>query len=429
MKLLTPAGVALAMFATAGTVAAPARAQTRPRTPVRAPSDPLVTIPNLAPLVARSARELADVLSRYSADQATLSRRYDAEYSPDQRRRMREFYAGWRTRLREVDFTRLSQEGKVDYVLLDNRLKYQLALLDREDKLRAETTPLVPFADQILALQDARRNLLNVDPVASARTLAAITRRVDSLRASIEPSGAGRGGGVGVARGAAADSALGARGAAPRMSRTVANRAADNVEQARSVLGSWYRFYDGYDPVFTWWARDPVTRLAEALARCARTIRERLVGLPAAGGGQGAPGAPGGRGGRGDESTGPIIGDPIGADGLKADLEHEMIPYTPAELIAIAEREYAFSLSEIKKAAREMGFGDEWKAAMEKVKNTFVEPRKQPELIRELARQAEEFLDKHDWVTIPPLAREDWRMEMMSPERQRARPLFLGGGR
>ena len=69
-------------------------------------------------------------------------------------------------------------------------------------------------------------------------------------------------------------------------------------------------------------------------------------------------------------NDGPIIGDPIGDDGLKADLEHEMIPYTPEELIAIAEREYAFSLSEAKKAAREMGFGDDWKAAMEKVKNT-----------------------------------------------------------
>src|SRR3989304_4196181 len=105
-----------------------------------------------------------------------------------------------------------------------------------------------------------------------------------------------------------------------------------------------------------------------------------------------------------------------------------MIPYTPAELIAIAEREYAFSLSEIKKAAREMGFGDEWKAAMEKAKNTFVEPGKQPELIRELARQAEEFLDKHDWVTIPPLAREDWRVGKIGPEGHAGGPFFLARG-
>jgi hypothetical protein len=64
---------------------------------------------------------------------------------------------------------------------------------------------------------------------------------------------------------------------------------------------------------------------------------------------------------------------------------------------------------------------------MEKVKDTYVEPGKQRDLIRDLARQAEDFFDQHDWVTIPQLAREDWRMEMMSPERQRVAPFFLGG--
>src|SRR4029077_14278452 len=63
----------------------------------------------------------------------------------------------------------------------------------------------------------------------------------------------------------------------------------------------------------------------------------------------------------------------------------------------------------------------------EKVKNTYVEPGKQPEMIRDLARQAEDFFDKGGWVTIPPLAKEDWRMEMMTPERQRVAPFFLGG--
>jgi uncharacterized protein (DUF885 family) len=104
-----------------------------------------------------------------------------------------------------------------------------------------------------------------------------------------------------------------------------------------------------------------------------------------------------------------------------------MIPYTPEELIAIGEREYAFSISEMKKASRAMGFGDNWKAAVEKVKDTYVEPGKQPDLIRDLERQAEAFFDQHDWVTIPKLAREDWRMEMMTPERQRVAPFFLGG--
>src|SRR5262249_31331271 len=162
----------------------------------------------------------------------------------------------------------------------------------------------------------------------------------------------------------------------------------------------------------------------------ARTLRERVVGYRPAEPQLAAGGAQGGRGGRGggqDDTEGPIVGVPIGADGLKADLALEMIPYTPAEPLAIAPRADAVRLSEMKTAWRAMAFGDDWKAAMEKVKNTYVEPGKQPQLIRDLARQAEAFFEAHDWVTIPPLAREDWRMEMMSPERQRVAPFFLGG--
>jgi hypothetical protein len=411
--------------------AAPALAQQ----PVKAdtPAEALAAVPNLNSLISNTTSELAPVLERYSADLASVNRRYDASDSPDQRQRLRNFYTSWRTRLTEIQFDRLKQEGKVDYVLLDNRLKYQLALLDRADKERTEVAELLPFADKILMLQDRRRDLIPNDPVASARTLSALTKQIDSLRTRLEASGRGS--------------------ATPTVSKTVANRAAEDVDQVRGVLGNWYRYYDGYDPLFTWWVREPFTSLDAAMTNYARTIRTRLVGLPAANANTtvAAAGAPaGGRGGGGGGGAGgggrggalgggnaasstaaaqpaPIIGDPIGESGLAADLAHEMIPYTPQELMAIAEKEYAFSLSEAKKAAREMGLGDDWKAAMEKVKNTYVEPGKQPEVIRKLAREAEEFFDKHDWITIPALAKEDWGMEMLSPERQRTSPFFLGG--
>jgi uncharacterized protein (DUF885 family) len=397
-----------------------AAAQSRP--------DPLAAVPALGPLVARPSSELADVVERFSTDRTVLSRRYDAPDSPDQRARMRALYTGWQARLKDVDFSKLTQEGRVDYVLLDRYLRHQIALLDRRDKMRAAELPLVPFADRLLALQDARRNLVTIDPAAAARALAEVTKQVDSLRSLFDPP-ANR-----------ADTAARPRGTAPPVTKTVANRAADDLDQIRGVVGSWFRYYHGYDPAFSWWVKDPCRKLDEALTRYARALRERVVGKrPAegAGGGDGARGGGGGGGGCGsgsgsrepgaDDNTGPIVGEPIGADGLKEDLDYEMIPYTPEELIAIAEREYAFSLSEMKRAARAMGFGEDWKAAMEKVKNTYVEPGRQPDLVRDLARQAEAFLDQHDWVTIPPLAREDWRMEMLSPERQRVSPFFLGG--
>ena len=371
------------------------------------------SVPDLTALIGKPSSELVDVVNRFSSDLTSVSRRYDAPDSPAQRKRMREFYTGWSKRLREIDFDKLSQEGRVDYVLLNHYMIHELGLLDRQDKLRAETAPLVPFADRLLALQDNRRDFVTVNPRATSSTLASVTRQVDSLRSLLEspPSKLDSSGGK----------AAVARPAAPKVSRTVANRAALDVDEMRAVTGSWYKYYDGYDPLFTWWMKDPYKKLDDALTRYSRTLRERVVGYKPSE----AASANGPRGS--GSNDGPIIGDPIGAEGLKLDLAYEMIPYTPEELIGIAEHEYAFSLSEAKKASREMGFGDNWKAAMEKVKETYVEPGKQPDLIRDLARQAEAFFDQHDWVTIPQLAREDWRMEMMSPERQRVAPFFLGG--
>ena len=376
------------------------------------PADPLASVPELGLLVAAKGSELAAVVQRYAVDEQALNRRYDAYDSPAQRRRMRAFYTAWRTRLRALDFERLSQEGRIDFVLLDNHLRYELDLADRQEVQRAETAPVMPFRETLLELHDARRDLVTVKPQEVARTVAGVVRQVDSLRTLIEtPARADTG-------------ASRSRAMAPKVSRTVANRAAEQLDQLRNTMGSWYRFHAGYDPTFTWWLENPSQKLTEALTRYGAAIREKLVGIPRA---TVAAGARPGATAVADANTGPIIGDPIGATGLAADLRHEMIPYTAEELIAIAEREYAFSLSEIRKAAREMGFGDDWKAAMEKVKDSYVEPGEQPALIRNLARQAEAFFAQHDWVTIPALAREDWRMDMIPPERQRVSPFFLGG--
>ena len=84
-----------------------------------------------------------------------------------------------------------------------------------------------------------------------------------------------------------------------------------------------------------------------------------------------------------------------------SELKYEMIAYTPEELIELAETELAWCEDEMKKAAREMGQGDDWRAALEHVKTLHVEPGKQPALIRDLAVEAIEYLDKHNLVTIP----------------------------
>jgi uncharacterized protein (DUF885 family) len=104
-----------------------------------------------------------------------------------------------------------------------------------------------------------------------------------------------------------------------------------------------------------------------------------------------------------------------------------MVAYTPEELIEIANREFAWCDAEWKKAAREMGCGDDWKAALEKVKHDYVEPGRQPALVRDLALEAAKFVQDRDLVTIPPLAADLWRVQMMSPAAQKVNPFFLGG--
>ncbi len=79
------------------------------------------------------------------------------------------------------------------------------------------------------------------------------------------------------------------------------------------------------------------------------------------------------------------------------------------------------------RAASDLGFGDDWRAALEHVKDLHVGPGEQPQLVHDLAWEAVEFLEQRDLVTIPELCKETWRMEMLSPERQKSMPTRFSG--
>ena len=125
--------------------------------------------------------------------------------------------------------------------------------------------------------------------------------------------------------------------------------------------------------------------------------------------------------------TSGIQGPARGRDGLIRDLADEMIPYTPEQLIALGEREFAWTVAEMEKAAQQMGLGGNWGAAVERVKEMYVPPGRQPEFVRDLLHEAIAYLRAHDLVTVPAVASESLRMVMLSPERQRTAPFFLGG--
>jgi hypothetical protein len=377
--------------------------------------------------------EMRALIEYYVVDRASFLRSYPVPTSPARRERLRKFYADALERIKRLNFDSMNQEGKVDYVLFRKHLEYELRQLDIQARQLDEIADLIPFAQRITDLEEARRRMDPIDSAKAAATLNDLRKQIDSTRKALEaglsPQRAGENRTEGVE--------------AIKVKKTFAFRAVGVTNNLRASLRNWYTFYNGYDPVFTWWNEEPYKSLDQALTSYATFLSERVVGLrpdgmqtsttaPAqnrgtgAGQGQGqAPPRPVANARAGDASD--IVGDPIGRAALLSELQSEMIPYTPEELIAIAQKEMAWCENEMKKASRDLGYGDDWKKALEHVKNLYVEPGKQPEMIRDLALEATKFVDDHDLITVPQLARDTWRMEMMSPERQLVSPFFLGG--
>ncbi len=338
-----------------------------------------------------SRSELRSFIELFEADLGSLNRFYTVSISPFRITRMRQFYNEWLVQLGRQNFEAMGQTGRIDYLLMKNHIERELQRLDLQEKSIKEMEPLIPFATKIVEMEERRRKMEGVNPQEIAASLTAMAKQIEETQKSVEQGLRNDGKAAGI-----------------KTKKTVANRASGTVTNLKRTLKHWFGFYDGYDPVLTWWISDPYKAVDKALDEYATFLREKVVGVKSD-----------------DEKT--IVGDPIGREALLSELKYEMIPYTPEELIAIANKEYAWCETEMKGAARDLGYGDDWHKALEHVKTLHVEPGKQTELVRDLANEAIAFVDEHDLVTVPQLARDTWRMEMLSPEQQAQSPFFLGG--
>jgi uncharacterized protein (DUF885 family) len=324
--------------------------------------------------------ELQELIEGWRADQGALERRHAVVMSGQRHAQLSRLHTGWRERLAEIDFDQLSRAGQVDWLLFDNHLRRELAQLEESAARDAAVGTLLPWTKLVVELLEAREGVAPIEPTEVAQRLeewsAAVTQSLAAL-AHTPPAA------------------------------TPARLAQQRVGRLRRRFEEWFTFRDGYDPAFSWWVRKPYQALAAKLESCEQQLRKCIGEAP--------------------DGGEPLVGDPIGVPALLAALAFEFIPYTPAELVAIAEREFAWCDAEFDKAAAELGFAGDWRKAQEHVKGLHVAPGKQPELILQLAAEAEAFLREHDLITIPPLASATWRMEMMAPARQLVNPFFLGG--
>jgi hypothetical protein len=336
---------------------------------------------------------MPEMIEQYAADYKNLTKTYDVLISPARRERLEKFDREELAELAQINFDALSQEDKVDYLLLKYHLTSGLHQLEIREKQIDAMQPLLPFAGAIMKLLDAKREMKKPDPEKDAEALTQMVKDIKAAREKLEP------------RKHEGDAAADGK---PAIDPVVANQALMTTQNLAKQLDEWFEQYQSYDPLFTWWVDQPYNDAKKELTSYQDFLKEKLIGI--------AP----------DDKT-TIIGNPVGREALIEDLADNLIPYTPEELTAIAQTEYDWCMREMLKASHEMGFGDDWHAAVEKVKGMHVAPGEQPELIRRLVVEGSDFAKDHQLVTVPALADETWRMIMMTPERQLVNPFFTGG--
>lgn len=321
-----------------------------------------------------AARTMPAVLARFAADSASVDHVYDVAWGVAQRQARAAMYRSWQTRLDEINPATLNLDDRIDHLLLGRELQRRLRDLDFQSQRFAQAQPLLPKLGELLALLEARRAGTTQDARASADLLDAVAR---AFAANDKPAD---------------------------LSPAVTLRAARILDSSRDQLKAWFDYSADYDPEFSWWVRQPWQALDAQMQTSSKALRSRA--------------------GADDEET--IVGDPIGREALVQGLADEMIPYTPEELMQLAERELSWGQEALRHAAAEMGQTD-WLHALEYVKTQHVAPGQQTALARDLAQEAVAFLDQHELITVPDLARVDWRMNMLSAKEQLQAPFFLGG--
>ncbi len=330
------------------------------------------------------AQQMYEPVAEFEADRSALHRLYSIRQSEEFYTRLLQLYSDHLGKLEAMDFERFDLNDRIDYIAFRHVLERQQYELELARNEFLQVQHVTAYAGPLYDFIRVRRTGKQPDAPLTAELFHNMVSKTNRALADLNDEN----------RFASWQQAEAASGV---------------VKSLKDALEEAYNFYYGYDIAFTWWAQQPFQMLHEALDQYQAALVKHFTDQQAK-----------------DDGSG-IIGRPIGRDAIIQSLLFEMIPYTPEELIALAEKELAWCEKEMIRAAEELGYGNNWHAALEHVKNSYLPPGEWPERIHAMALEAISFIEDHDLMTIPDMAKETWRMIMMSPERQKMSPFFLGG--
>lgn len=327
--------------------------------------------------------EMPDIINAYHADVTALDRVYIVNGSPEKTGRYKLLAEDYLSKIEKLHFSNLPLGCKVDYILFKRDLAESVFQAQNDAKEYSTLKKWFPFNDSIYSLEKIRRRGGALDAKNIALIFFTINKEIQQLQTKITVE----------------------------KSLTIkdSRRAGIIINGLRTAAKNVFNFYNGYDPLFTWWVPDTYNKLDSALTSYATVFKITAE--------KNAP----------NKDSSGIVGYPIGREEIMRQLSIEMIPYTPEELIQIANKEFAWCDHQMLLASAEMGFGTDWKKALEKVKLSYVPAGEQAQAMVKLYDESVAFLKAKDLITIPPLAEETWRIAMMTPEQQLINPFFYGG--
>ncbi len=366
---------------------------------------PLLLLLLSVPLAAQPPR---DLIEQYTADASLLQRHWsitgDSTKSMDREQQMLQ---GWLARLSLLDFAKLPATDQIDYILLRNDLEASLMRLgDRRDDAQ-ELSPWLPFRPIIDGLTEQRVHGDPLNTEKAASSLAPLAKRVTDLQSKLKAAREKKPDAKPTESKPADPAKKPDSPALPTPFQAL--RAAETSDALRESLKTWFGNYNGYLPDFSWWMKQPHDEALKALEDYAKYLREEIAGAK-------------------NKDDAPLLGKAQGASNLQDQLAHEFIPYSPDELIHIAEREFTWCETEMKKAAQDMKLGDDWKKALLRVKLQYVRPGEQESFVRAEGRRAIDFVTKRDLVTVPADCAEWWGTRMLAPQEQKQIPYAAYSG-
>lgn len=327
---------------------------------------------------------MADHVLRVQADLEELGEFYNIDIAPRRFEALETYHNQEIRAVNDIDFDALDQQGKADYLMLQTYHTRQLNNLGLQKSSQDEFMVLLPFAEDLIQVLEDRQDVKPMVAKDSAKALDGIYKSVVEVLTEV-------------------------KNGAFNVSETTGYLASTAIEGLLEHIGEWFTFYSTYDPLFDFWVTTPWQALNTTLTDYLTVVQTKVAGMNR------------------EDGQDVIVGEPIGRAGLEVELEAEMIPYTPEELIEIGNQEFDWCEREMIKQSQALGYGDDWKEALEHVKNDYVDPGQQTAFVRDLIVEASNFVTERDLVTVPVLANSTWRMIMIDAERQKVSPFFLGG--